>query len=122
MNIDQKTPYGGIDISIDALASVAGRAASECYGVVGLAGKSKTIGIGEPHYVKLDDENYKEAVRCRKGKKGYEVDLFLLCALDVTLPEVLAEVQKKVKYDLEKTFGIKFAAVNVYVMDTPENN
>jgi uncharacterized alkaline shock family protein YloU len=53
-------------------------------------------------------------------KKGYEIDVFLLCAYGVKLPEVCSEVQKKVKYDLEKTFGMKFAAVNVYVQDIKE--
>jgi uncharacterized alkaline shock family protein YloU len=29
--------------------------------------------------------------------------------------EIVGEVQKKVKYDLELKFSMKFAAVNVYV-------
>ena len=36
MNIDKQTQYGGINISIEAIGTVAGNAATECYGVLGL--------------------------------------------------------------------------------------
>jgi uncharacterized alkaline shock family protein YloU len=118
MNIDKRTPYGGIDISMEAVASVAGGAASECYGVVGLAPRTRSL--SDQVYSLLGNEEYAKGIVCRKVKKGYEIDVFLLCAYGVKLPEVCSEVQKKVKYDLEKTFGMKFAAVNVYVQDIKE--
>ena len=118
MNIDQKTPYGGIDISLEAVASVAGRAASECYGVVGLAPKSKSVVDNVAALLKA--EEFAKGVTTRRGKKGFEVDLYLYGAYDVKLTEVVSEVRKKVKYDLEKTFGVKFEAVNVYIQDIRE--
>ena len=65
MSINQKTPYG-IDISMEAIASVAGKAASECYGVVGLASKnSLRDNISEL----LRVEDYVQGVYAKKQKK-----------------------------------------------------
>ncbi len=114
MGIDQITPYGGINISIEAIASVAGKAASECYGVVGLASRSS---LRESVFELLKVEDYVKGIYARKGKKGYEVDIYVYCAYGIKLTEVASEVQKKVKYELEKTFGIKFAGVNVFIQD-----
>ncbi|HBM69833.1 MAG TPA: Asp23/Gls24 family envelope stress response protein [Firmicutes bacterium] len=117
MSINQKTPYGGIDISMEAIASVAGKAASECYGVVGLASKnSLRDNISEL----LRVEDYVQGVYAKKTKKGYQVDVYLYLAYGVKLNEILSEVQKKVKYVLEKTFEIKFESVNVFVQDIKE--
>ena len=119
MKLDTKTPYGGIDISMEAVASIAGSAASECYGVIGLVPRG-SLTDGARKVLRLDE--YVKGVYTRKSKKGYEVDIYLCCAYGVKLSEVLAEVQKRVGYELEKTFGIRFASVNVYVVDIKEAN
>lgn len=117
MNIDQKTPYGGIDISMEAIASVAGSAASECYGVIGLVPRG-TIRDAAKEILRLDE--YVKGIYTRKGKKGFEVDVYVSCAYGVKLSEIVAEIQKKVKYELERTFGVPFASVNVFVADIKE--
>lgn len=117
MNINQKNEYGSIDISMETIASVAGRAAAECYGVIGLTKKGS---FSQALSELLRIEDYVQGVYARKSKKGYEVDLYLICANGVKLTEILSEVQKKVKYDLERTFEMKFAAVNVFVQDIRE--
>ena len=119
MNIEKKNPYGGIDMSMEAIASIAGSAASECYGVVGLVPRGNLTDAAR-EILRLDE--YVKGIYTRKGKKGYEVDVYLCCAYGVKLSEVLAEVQKKVKYELEKTFGVHFAAVNVFVVNIQEAN
>ena len=37
MSISKSTEYGNINISLDAVASLAGGVVTECYGVVGMA-------------------------------------------------------------------------------------
>ncbi len=119
MNIDQKTQYGGIDISMNAIATVAHKAASSCYGVLGLG--SRTNSWMDKVQILLKDEDYVKGVYARKsGKKGYEVDVYIVCAYGVKLTEVASEVQKMVKYELEKTFGMKFPKINIYVQDLKE--
>ena len=118
MNIDKKTPLGGIDISSEAIASVAGSAASECYGVVGLVPKSA---LAETAKELLRMDEYVKGVYVRGGKRGgFEVDVYVACAYGVKLSEVASEVQKRVRYEIEKTFEVKLSAVNVYVIDIQE--
>ncbi len=112
MVIDKQTPYGGINISMEAIGTVAGAAATECYGVVGMSSKNS---LRENINELLKAENYYKGVNPRKTKDGYEVDIYIIVAYGVKITEVVAEVQKKVKYVLEKTFDIKFKAINVYV-------
>lgn len=112
MVIDKQTPFGGINISMDAIASVAGSAALECYGVVGMSSKNS---IRENINELLKKENFAKGILAKKTREGYEVDIFIIVAYGLKITEIVAEVQKKVKYVLEKTFDIKFKAINVYV-------
>ena len=102
MAIDQKTPFGKINISTELVADVAGEAATTCYGVVGLADRSA---IWENIAELLQRSDYDKGVYCRKKKDGYSVDVYIVVAYGVKITEVLREVQKKVAYDLNKSFG-----------------
>lgn len=123
MTVDKITPLGGIDISIQAIASVAGSAAIECYGVVGLSAKDS---LSEKVDTLLGKKNFQQGVVCekekdkKKRKGGYNISLYIVVASETKITEVIHEVQKKVKYVLEKTFGIEFKKVNVYVQGIKE--
>ena len=41
MSIELKTKYGQIDISNEVIATIAGGAAVDCYGIVGMASKNQ---------------------------------------------------------------------------------
>lgn len=114
MSIDKSTSYGKINISLEAIASVAGQAAATCYGVVGLSTRRS---LRDEINVFLKKENYKDGVTVLKTKEGFEVNMYIIVGLDLKITEVVSEVQKRVKYELEKSFGIKFKSVNVYVQD-----
>lgn len=119
MTIDKNTPYGDIDISLEAISLIAGNAASECYGVVGLADR-RVSDIIEAIQQLLKREEYRRGIRVKKTNKGFEVDVFIIVAYGVKITEVVSEVQKKVKYDLVRTFDLNFLAVNVYVQGLKE--
>lgn len=117
MVIDKSTPYGGIEVSIEAIAQVAGEAANSCYGVSGLAPKNSL----RENINELLKSDFRRGVYCRRNKKGgYEVDVYLYVVYGVKVTEVATQVQKKVRYDLEKTFQMPFRHVNVIVADTKE--
>lgn len=117
MNIDTQTQYGGIDISQEAIATVVGKAVCDCYGVAGLASKNSLRDVASEV---LKSKDYVKGIYTRKGKKGYEVDVYVYLYYGVKIPEILSEVQKKVKYVLQQTFEISLQAVNVYVQDIKE--
>ena len=113
MNIDKKTEYGTINITLDAVAAVAGKAATECYGVVGMSSRRS---LKDEIYELLKKENYSKGVYVRKNAKGLiEVDIYIILSYGLRITEIISGVQKTVKYALEKAFNVKLAAVNVYV-------
>ncbi len=112
MGIERSTSLGNINISEEAIATLAGGVVSECYGVVGMASqKILKDGLAEL----LKKENYSRGVVVRKTETGYELDLYIVISFGVKITEVVAEVQKKVKYMLEKTLEQDFDKINVFV-------
>ena len=114
MAVTTKNKFGEMSISIEAIASVAGDAALECYGVVGIANKST---IHEYIAEVLKRESFAKGIAITKDKTGYSVSLYLVVSKNVKITEVINEVQKKVRYDLQKTFGIKVNSLDVYAAD-----
>ncbi len=113
MDIDKKTQYGTVNISLDAISQVACEAATECYGVVGISSKHS---LKEEINEILKKENYSKGVYVRKNSKGQiEVDIYIVVCFGIRITETITTVQKKVKYDLTKTFNLKSVVVNVYV-------
>lgn len=114
MSISKTTQYGNINISIDAIASLAGGVVTECYGVVGMASqKFLKDGIAEL----LKKENYAKGVVVRQKDDILELDLYIVVSHGVKISEVVHEVQTRVKYMLEKNLELDFKKVNIFVQD-----
>ena len=112
MSISKSTQFGNINISIDAIASLAGGVVTECYGVVGMASqKLVKDGIAEL----LKRENYAKGVVVRQKENALELDLYIVVSYGVKISEVVNEVQKKAKYMLEKSLELDFRTINVYL-------
>lgn len=112
MEFSRNLQRGKIDISNNAIAAIAGNAALEVYGVLGMASKRKIIdGVAEL----LKDDSYSKGVFVTTTSKGIEINMYIVCAHGVKITEVVSEVQKKVRYVLKRTLGVDFRAVNVYV-------
>lgn len=112
MTIEKNTEYGNINISTEAIANLAGGVVSECYGVVGMASqKLFKDGLAEI----LKKENYGKGVVVRSKDGTIDLDLYIIVSHGVKISEVVHEVQKKVKYILEKTLELQFNQINVYV-------
>ena len=112
MSIDRTTQLGSIVISNDADAMLAGGVVMDCYGVVGMASEN-ILKDGFAELLKRD--NYSRGVVVKKNEEGYEIDLYVILSYGVKLSEVVASIQEKVKYTLEKTLEQSFTRVNVYV-------
>ena len=87
--IKKTTDLGNIDISTDVIATICGGAATECYGVVGMASQKMMDGF----YDLLGKDNYSKGIVVEEGQTGSIINLYVL----------------------EKTLDIDVEAVNVYV-------
>ena len=105
------TQYGEIYISDDVLASLAGLAAMECYGIVGMASKSAKDGIVEL----LKRENLSRGVKVSSEAEEIIIDLFVIVEFGTKISAVADNIISKVKYTLENLTGLKVRKVNINV-------
>ena len=112
MPINKSTEYGQISISLDAIASLAGGAITESYGVIGMTSQ-KAIRDGWAELLKK--ENYARGVIVTQKEEGLVLDLYIIALQGLKLSDVVNEAQKRVKYVLEKTLEVNCLEVNIYV-------
>ncbi|ABK86723.1 hypothetical protein bcere0016_36600 [Bacillus cereus 95/8201] len=112
MSIEIKTKYGQIDISTDVIATIAGGAAVDCYGIVGMASKNQLKdGLTDI----LRKENFTRGVIVRKDEDEVHIDMYIIVSYGTKISEVAHNVQTKVKYTLDQTVGLAVDSVNIYV-------
>lgn len=112
MSIELKTKYGQIDISNEVIATVAGGAAIDCYGIVGMASKNQIKdGLTEI----LRKENFSRGVIVRQEDDSIYIDMFIIVSYGTKISEVAHNVQTKVKYTLDQTVGLAIDSVNIFV-------
>ncbi|WP_010282528.1 Asp23/Gls24 family envelope stress response protein [Bacillus timonensis] len=119
MSIELKTKYGQIDISNDVIATVAGGAAIDCYGIVGMASKKQIKdGITEL----LRKENFARGIVVRQENDEVHIDMYIIVSYGTKISEVAHNVQSKVKYTLDQTVGLAVHSVNIYVQGVRVTN
>jgi uncharacterized alkaline shock family protein YloU len=119
VSIEIKTNYGQIDISNDVIATIAGGAAVDCYGIVGMASKQQIKdGLTEI----LRKENFTRGVIVRQENDEVHIDMYIIVSYGTKISEVAHNVQTKVKYTLDKTVGLSIDSVNIYVQGVRVTN
>ncbi|TYA98938.1 Asp23/Gls24 family envelope stress response protein [Lactobacillus sp. SL9-6] len=112
MAVKIKTQYGTIDITNDVIATVVGGAATDNYGVVGMASKNQ---IRDNVNDILRRENYARGVVVRQEENGVAIDVYVIVSYGTKISEVSRNAQSKVKYNLETMLGVTANSVNVIV-------
>jgi uncharacterized alkaline shock family protein YloU len=102
---------GRIEISPTAIASLAGQAVLECYGVVGMANKNLRDGITEV----LTRGNYRRGIDVKVIEHQIYIDLYVVIQYGTRISEVAHGIMNRVKYSVEKALGLPVAQVNVHV-------
>lgn len=103
----QETPLGRISISSLAIAQIAERTVSECYGVVGigrgrrakrmlLLGRAAGVSVG-------------------RSEDGIALALRVFVAYGLNLAEVAATVHSRVSYEVERLTGLPVASLEVRI-------
>ncbi|MEK4030236.1 MULTISPECIES: Asp23/Gls24 family envelope stress response protein [Bacillaceae] len=119
MAIELRTKYGQIDISNDVIAMIAGGAAIDCYGIVGMASK-KQIKDGLTEILRR--ENFARGVVVRQEEDQVFIDMYIIVSYGTKISEVANNVQSKVKYTLDQTVGLSVDAVNIFVQGVRVTN
>ncbi|WP_050181489.1 Asp23/Gls24 family envelope stress response protein [Domibacillus robiginosus] len=119
MTIELTTELGQIDISNEVIAMIAGGAAVDCYGIVGMASKNQLKdGIAEI----LRRENFTRGVVVRQEEDRIFIDMYIIVSYGTKISEVASNVQSKVKYTLNQTVGLSVDSVNIFVQGVRVTN
>ena len=111
MDCKFNTDLGVVTVSDEVIVQVAGYAALNCYGIVGMASKRSTDGIVQL----MGRENLGRGVRVRPSGEKVDVDLFIIVEYGISISAVAASIIETVKYQVEHLTGIPVGRVNVCV-------
>lgn len=114
MTVKINTKDGQIELADSVIATVVGGAATEIFGVVGMASRST---IKDNFNALLRKENYAKGVVVKSTDKGISVDLYTVMSYGVKISEVSKNIQERVKFNLENQLGLLVDTVNVYIQN-----
>jgi uncharacterized alkaline shock family protein YloU len=106
----EKRPLGKIVISPRAIASVVAHAASQSYGVVGMAPKNLVDGIANALA-----HDPRHGVEVRVTEDEIVIDVFIIVEYGTRIASVATSIANAVQYQVERTIGMRVAAVDVHV-------
>lgn len=102
---------GIVKISDEVVSVIAGLAAAEIKGIVGMSA-GLAGGITQIFSTK---KNLSKGVKVTVGEESATIDLVVVVEYGVKIPEVASAVQDSVKKAVESMTGLVVSAVNVYV-------
>lgn len=112
MAVTINTKHGQIDISNSTVASIVGGAASDIYGIVGMASKNQ---LRDGMNTILKREDFSRGVVIHQEENKLAVDVYIIVGYGIKISEVAKNLKEKVKYNLETMLGTPAGTVNVYV-------
>ena len=110
--IRHENENGSVNVSTSVYTDIAGTAASNCFGVKGMAARSVTDGV----YHLLRKESMGKGVKVDFHEDGsISIDLHIIVDNGVNLTAVGESIISEVRYVVAKCTGTEVRAVNVYV-------
>lgn len=95
-------------LSIKEMTAIVGKIALSCYGVSKLQAK---------HFYEFNKKkmSVSDSIEITmRPNKTYHIRVYISVAPHVKVTEVLAEVQKRIKYELEMAYKIKIRKIDIY--------
>lgn len=109
--MSEETRLGRVEVTPTAIATIAGQAVLNSYGVVGLASRSGTGGLINSLY----RTNLKRSVLISLVDHEIVIDLYVVIEYGTRISAVASNIMHAVKFSVEKALGVPVAAVNVHV-------
>lgn len=107
-----QTDQGLIRVGSEVFTNITGAVATSCYGVKGMAVRSKTDGL--VHLLRR--ESMSKGVRIINHEDGaVTIELHIIVDNGVNLTEISRSIMNRVKYDVTRLTGVEVRSVNVCV-------
>ena len=103
---------GSISITSDVFTNIAGDAATKCFGVKGMAGRSKNDGLVQL----LKRESMSKGVHVKRGDNGsITIELHIVVDHGVNLSALGTSIIEEVNYKVSSATGVSVSKVDVFV-------
>lgn len=102
---------GGLSVAQEVIADMAGYAALESYGVVGMATPTLTDGIAKL----LPASRLRRGIQVEMLDEGVHVDLYIIAEHGTNIAEVSRMLAEKVTFVLEDSAQLPVAGVDIHV-------
>ena len=110
--IRHENDHGSVNVSASVYTDIVGTAASNCFGVKGMAARSVKDGV----YHLLRKESVGKGVRVEFHEdNSISIDLHIIVDNGVNLTAVGNSIIEQVRYEVTKATGTEVRAVNVYI-------
>jgi len=113
MPLTIKNKYGKILINNEVVARIAGMAALDCYGIVGMAAKNIKDGLVQL----LKMESLTKGIHLKITNSSIVLDLHIIVEYGTNIAAIADSIVSTVKYRVEENIGLPVAEVNIYVED-----
>ena len=112
-NIKNEIDMGIVKISDEVVGVIAGLAATEIKGIVGMSSGV----VGGITQILKGKKNISKGVKVNVGEESASIDLYVVVEYGVKIPEVAQKVQEDVKRSVETMTGITVSSVNIHVQN-----
>src|SRR2546423_4956550 len=109
---------GRIEVFPAVVGAIAGHAAIECYGVMGMAARGLRDGVA----TLLRRESVHRGVEVREVEGQLAIDLYVIVQYGVRISEVALNLKSAVRFEVERATGVQVSEVNVFVQGVHGDN
>ena len=110
--VNHSNENGNVNVSANVYTDIAGTAATNCFGVKGMAARSVKDGV----YHLLRKESMSKGVKVQVNDDDtITIDLHIMVDNGVNLATLGSSIISQVRYEVTKYTGTQVRAVNVYI-------
>ena len=109
---------GRIEVFPGVVGAIAGHAATDCYGVMGMAARGLRAGVA----TLLRRESLHRGVEVREVDGRLVIDVYVIVQYGTRITEVAHNLQGAVRFEVERTVGVPVSQVNVFVQGVHEDS
>lgn len=111
--INNQEDMGIVKISDEVVGVIAGLAATEVKGIIGMSSGM----VGGITQVLTGKKNLSKGVKVNVGEESATIDINLVVEYGVRIPDIAITVQDNVKKAVETMTGLSVSAVNIHIQN-----
>lgn len=111
MTAKLENEYGVITIDNEVIARIAGYAALDCYGIVGMAAKNVKDGLVQ--LLKL--ESLTKGIKMTINENKINLEFHIIVEYGTNISVIANNIISTVKYKVEEYAGLKVEGINIFV-------